>query len=185
MLPSQALGRYPFSAAGRPYVADESNNRDLLQERFEQEPLAILTDKHGQQYEVIIDENDDKLLWLSLQVEGWEVGYLRCTFISPEDMFIEDFLIRDWTVLRGGWMTRLLRKIRNKKDRYRNFQRLGLGSQFLDVLIAYANGIGVRHICGRIIQKDRDNNPKLIEFYQDHGFQITGRERSRIDLYLY
>lgn len=145
---------------------------------------TLMTDKEGQHYQVIIDEDDERYFWLSLQLDGREVGYIRCRFTSPEDMLIADFLICDRSIPGRRYLRRILRKLRGQKVYYRNFQRLGLGSQLLDIVIAHAKSIGIRHIGGIITDRDRANNPKLTRFYETHGFQITGMDGSRIDLYL-
>ncbi len=132
-----------------------------------------LTDRDGQIYTLSVDQDDDGNLWFSLELDGWEVGYLFCRFEPPQDIFITDFLIRDWSFFRRRRLKVLLRKLRRQKDLYRNFQQLGLGGKLLDVMISYAKSIGIRHIHGQITSDDAANNPKLGKFYMDHGFQIA------------
>ncbi len=134
---------------------------------------STLTDKHGQSYHLCVDANDERDFDLTIELDGWDVGYIYCIISPPGEMWIADFQMRDWSILRRRYWVRLLRKLRGQKEVYRNFRQLGLGTQLLDIVIAHAKRIGVQHIGGLITGPDRDNNPKLYEFYEAHGFQVT------------
>jgi N-acetylglutamate synthase-like GNAT family acetyltransferase len=93
---------------------------------------------------------------------------------------IGDILIRDGVIHApehlGAALLRLL--VEPKPIDYR---RRGLGTHLLQFAIKKARQRGIMRICGSLTQKDINNNPNLVKWYEKHGFEILPPSQENIE----
>lgn len=58
----------------------------------------------------------------------------------------------------------------------KKYRGSGLGTMLLDRIMSWAGTSGVTKIWGGIVQKDIDESPFLLEWYQRHGFTVEAPE---------
>ncbi|TVQ18893.1 MAG: hypothetical protein EA367_13365 [Leptolyngbya sp. DLM2.Bin15] len=135
---------------------------------------TLVSDKAGRQYELTCSEMDS-LLIVHLHRSGEEVGTARC-IIDADAILLCDLEICDGRDL--NWVQRLMRQLSGKPVTY---QCLGLGTAILRTVIQNARDKELRAIYGSVTQTDLDNNPHLLTWYQQHGFQIEEPTEQEIE----
>ena len=68
--------------------------------------------------------------------------------------------------------TGFFRMFQEPKREVKNFQRRGLGTEFLKCLFIFAKEKGIDRIVGKIKALDFPKNPKLTKWYADMGFIV-------------
>ena len=105
---------------------------------------------------------------------------LQCVLYPPDKWEIGDILIRDGVIHApehlGAALLRLL--VEPKPIDYR---RRGLGTHLLQFAIKKARQRGIKRICGSLTQKDINNNPNLVKWYEKHGFEILPPSQENIE----
>jgi hypothetical protein len=127
-------------------------------------------DRDGHRYTLSILK-DDVRLFLRLYDRETLVGEAKCIQESSDRFLLGDIAIANEVIrpLNHRW-TIGFSKLLGYQPRLINYRVKGLGSALLTFLIDYARQAGVCHLYGKVMQQDVENNPKLIQWYQKHGF---------------
>ncbi len=129
-----------------------------------------ISDREGHSYDISISESDPLLLF-RLYDRQTLVGEAKFVRESTETVLLGDIAIANEVILTPSnyWVAQF-RKISGYKPEPINYRGKGLGSALIKFLIHHAHTLGIRHIYGKVAQQDLENNPKLLQWYQDHGF---------------
>ena len=137
-------------------------------------PKSIVTiyDGQGRDYQIEVNEYESMLslkVYRSLDCVGLRdmVGHTDCIFESHNEMLLGDIHFVD--KIDRNSLGRIYAFFHQEPKSYR---RLGLGTATLEFLIKYVKEKGIKKLHGSIYQNDHDANPKLIEWYHDHGFTV-------------
>ncbi len=68
--------------------------------------------------------------------------------------------------------TKILHRIPGYRPKPVNYRCQGLGSALINCLVQYAREHGIRSLHGEVFRPDLDNNPNLLKWYQNRGFEI-------------
>lgn len=134
----------------------------------------FVTDTRGQRYLLTVLDDSDDLFWVRLSRKGDWVGEAKCPMPLPNTMANGDIHIRDdsdpprsytenW--LRGDWKSRKSMKC---------YRHIGLGTKLLKLVIQHARMKLVKYIYGSITQEDINRTPRLLQWYEKHGFKKCG-----------
>lgn len=131
----------------------------------------IIRDSQRREYRLQVNGDEDSYFIAKLLYRNSEVGRLHCVLYPPDKLVIGDILIRDDVIHApehlGAALLRLL--VEPKPIDYR---RRGLGTHLLQFAIKKARQRGIKRIYGSLTQKDIKNNPNLVKWYKNHGFEI-------------
>ncbi|MGJ3246309.1 MAG: GNAT family N-acetyltransferase [Elainellaceae cyanobacterium] len=130
----------------------------------------------------IVDRNDRKYV-LSITKQGASlyfklynqqilVGEVRGVRESDETLLLADIAIANEVVAipERSWIFRLGNRF-GYLPKPISYRKQGLGSALLKAFLDYASHNGIRHIYGKVMKQDLENNPKLLQWYQRHGFE--------------
>jgi len=129
-------------------------------------------DREGHRYTISISEAD---LLLSIRLHDLQivVGEAKCVRELPETLLLKDISIANTVMLSPStsWAA-LLSKLPGYQPKRTSYRGKGLGSVLLSCLIEHARVTGVRYLYGKVMCQDLENMPKLLQWYQKHGFEI-------------
>lgn len=129
-------------------------------------------DREGHRYTISILEGD---LLLSIRLHDLQtvVGEAKCVRESPKALLLKDISIANAVMLNPStsWAA-LLSKLPGYQPKLISYRGKGLGSVLLSCLIEHARVTGVRYLYGKVMRQDLENIPKLLQWYQKHGFEI-------------
>jgi GNAT superfamily N-acetyltransferase len=132
------------------------------------------------EYRLQVDPDEDQYFTAKLLYRNSAIGMLQCVLYPPDKWEIGDILIRDGVIHApehlGAALLRLL--VEPKPIDYR---RRGLGTHLLQFAIKKAHQRGIKRICGSLTQKDINNNPNLVKWYEKHGFEILPPSQENIE----
>ncbi len=136
--------------------------------------LQSLLDKKGRRYALSIVEGDP-LLVMQLHDQQRLVGEAKCLRASPNTLLLKDIAIANEVIPHPShaWV-RFLHRIPGWQPQPINYRGLGLGSALIRYLIHYARIERFQSLQGQVFQADLENNTKLLQWYQNHGFEIIG-----------
>ncbi|NER84208.1 MAG: GNAT family N-acetyltransferase [Leptolyngbya sp. SIO1D8] len=139
-------------------------------------PRSLL-DKKGRRYTLSIVESDP-LLVMQLHHQQLLVGEAKCLRASSSILLLKDIAIANEAIPKPNhdWV-RLLQQILGWRPQTINYRGLGLGSALIRYLIHYAREERFQSLKGQVFRADLENNTKLLQWYQNHGFEII-----RVDL---
>lgn len=130
------------------------------------EKHGTLRDKTGRHYRYSLTVDRGSHDWLVYD-GGWRIGYAWCseedTRFRISDFKFEDGFRRPRTFL--GWRIGRAPAV--------SYQRRGLGTALLGLIIDHARSRGSREIVGMISQVDLDRFPTLTAWYARFGFVYT------------
>lgn len=127
---------------------------------------GTLVDKVGRKCSYLLTQNHRSHDWFVFDGD-WRIGYAWCSQIGP-DFRVSDFKFSpDFRRPRSflGWPIGRAPAL--------NYQRRGLGTALLRLILAHARGRGCRRIVGVISQVDLDQFPALPEWYARFGFRYS------------
>lgn len=139
--------------------------------------MKEIFDKHGEKYQVVIDNDERhptfKVLTADARIQETQVGYAHCLYDEGDGtLMLADIRFRDDLILvhrRTGLFWRF-KKVRREP---KNFQRIGLGTELLKCVFAFAKEKGMKKIVGNIKEVDYPKNPNLPKWYADMGFTVA------------
>lgn len=101
------------------------------------------------------------------------IGEVKCFKESLETLYLRDIAIANDAIpnFKNIWVTPQKKIIREQLEPI-NYRGRGLGSALMSFLICYAAAHGFQALYGNVYQQDLENNPKLLQWYQRHGFQL-------------
>lgn len=131
-----------------------------------------LFDKKGRRYTCSIIEGDPLLLF-QLHHNQLLVGEAKCLRASPTSLLLKDIAIANEAIPNPShsWL-RLLQKVLGWRPRPINYRGQGLGSALIHHVIQYARKEQFQSLQGELFRADLQNNAKLLQWYQKHGFEI-------------
>ena len=133
----------------------------MLESSSENNDRMIICDRHGREYRLQVNGEEDSYFIAKLLYRNSEVGRLQCVLYSHDKLMIGDILIRDDVIHApphlGAALLRLL-----VKPKPMNYRRRGLGTHLLQFAIEKARQRGIKRICGSLTQNDINNNPNLV-----------------------
>ncbi len=131
-----------------------------------------LFDRKGRRYTFSMVESDP-LLVFQLHHQQLLVGEAKCLRASPTTLLLKDIAIANEAMPKPShdWM-RLLHRILGWRPQPINYRGLGLGSALIRHLIHYAREERFQSLRGQVFRADLENNTKLLQWYQNHGFEI-------------
>jgi hypothetical protein len=97
------------------------------------------------------------------------VGRANCIINSPEDALLGDIQIFDEVPFLSPQDKLYHLSHWNEPT---NYQQRGLGTILLKEIINFVKLRQIKKLHGSLTQQDLSKNPKLIQWYQKHGFQI-------------
>jgi hypothetical protein len=131
-----------------------------------------ILDREGRSYAIAITE-DEGLISVKAYDHQTLIGEAKCLRESPETLYLRDIAIANQVVKKTIYLrAKSLKQLLSYSSKTTNYRARGLGSALLNLLINYAAANGVRCLYGRVYQQDLENNPKLLEWYQSHGFEL-------------
>lgn len=152
----------------------------MLESSSENNDRMIIRDSQDRKYRLQVDPEEDSYFIAKLLYRNNEVGKLHCVLSPPDNLMIGDIMIHSDVIHApehlGAALLRLL--VEPKPIDYR---RRGLGTHLLQFAIKKARQRGIKRICGSLTQKDINNNPNLVKWYQKHGFEILPPSQENIE----
>ena len=122
----------------------------------------------------LTEHRHDDVYLVHLTYNGWKVGDANCV-IYQNVMTLGDIHIRDDFVPPAGSVVEVLRRL-VAKPKALQLRKQGLGTRMLQMVIAEAKRRGLHEITGSVTLEDRESNPKLLDWYCKHGFQVEGKD---------
>jgi hypothetical protein len=138
--------------------------------------VKIIFDKQGEKYKVVIHDDETgpvfKVMTVDTQIQETEIGYANCLFEGDGILMLADIQIKEDAVLvyRRTGLFRMFREVKREKKKFRH---LGLGTELLKCVFAFAEEKGMERIVGKIKKVDYPKNPNLPKWYADMGFTVT------------
>lgn len=131
-----------------------------------------IVDKDNKTYTLNVLDDDSSIV-IKVYRFNTLIGEVKCFKESLEVLYLRDIAIANDAIpdLRNIWVTPQ-KKILQEQPGPVNYRGRGLGSALMTFLIRYAAGYGFQAIYGNVYQQDLENNPKLLQWYQRHGFQL-------------
>ncbi len=134
--------------------------------------LQQLLDKDGRAYQLSILETDSHI-FLKLHYHHLLVGEAKCVWESPQTLLLGDIAIANAVIPPPhDEFSALISTLPGGQPKPVNYRRRGLGSALLRCLIAHAHARQAQHLYGNVFEQDVQNNSKLLQWYQKHGFEI-------------
>ena len=126
-------------------------------------------DRRGRRYTFSIVEAHPLLL-IQIHQRQILVGEVKCLGHPAGVLEIKDIAIaNEVSPPPPLWVQRLKLPWRPQPINYRG---QGLGSALLSYLIEHARTQGFASLWGEVFRPDVENTPKLLDWYQKHGFEI-------------
>jgi hypothetical protein len=167
-------GRLSLAASAGIY--DYLNMKSESSEFSDGVEVKIISDRHGDQYRVVLDDGEIgpvfKVLTVDAKIQETEVGYAKCLYEENGVLMLADVCVHENVVLvrqRTGWFGVFKKAGREVK----NFQRRGLGTSLLKCVLEFGVKKRLRRIVGKIKEADYPKNPRLPEWYASMGFSVT------------
>lgn len=146
----------------------------------------FLVDEEHRRFAIEVVCDDRREYHVRLKRKGYYVGHARCPYLGRDtwtegDLFITDgsvdtleLLARDSSnlIIDANDPCRFSLSQSAQKQKGIDYRHHGLGSELLKFVIEQARNLGIRHIYGSIVQRDIDQTPNLLEWYQRHGFVL-------------
>lgn len=131
-----------------------------------------IVDKDNKTYTLDILDNDSAIV-IKVYRFNTLIGEVKCFKESPELLYLRDIAIANDATpdFKDIWVTPQ-KKITRDQLKPINYRGRGLGSTLMSFLIRYAGSHGFQVLYGNVYQQDLENNPKLLHWYQKHGFQL-------------
>ena len=126
-------------------------------------------DHEGRSYDLSISQ-EGVLLLIQVCDRQILIGEAKCARESPDTLLLRDIAIANEVILPPAHPQATPRP-RRSRPRPINYRQKGIGSALLSFLINQARADGVKHLYGKVMQQDLENNPKLLQWYQNHGFR--------------
>jgi hypothetical protein len=101
-----------------------------------------------------------------------EVGHAVCHLRLPDEMDLMDIVIHDPPMLFGRGLARLIPPGLLYRLKRTSFRQRGLGTALLTSVISCAQEKGVKRIQGDVTRQGLIDNPRLLDWYRKHGFEI-------------
>lgn len=130
-----------------------------------------IVDRNDRKYLLSITKHDASL-YFKLYSQHILVGEVRGVRESDETLLLADIAIANEVVPmpKTSWIFRLGTRF-GYLPKPISYRKQGLGSALLKAFVDYASQNGIRHIYGKVMKQDLENNPKLLEWYQRYGFE--------------
>ena len=126
-----------------------------------------ITDNRGECY-TLTRSHDKNLIRWEISNANRQIGYANVWVVGSE-FKIHDIRLIEPRVLKRTWVDRTL----FRAPRITNYRRRGLGTILLQKVIEFAKIHGFESITGDIVAQDATANPRLISWYEKHGFEFT------------
>lgn len=134
--------------------------------------LQQLLDKDGRPYQLSISETDSHI-FLKLHHHQLLVGEAKCVWESDQTLLLGDIAIANAVIPQpADDFSVLISTLPGGQPKPINYRRRGLGSALLKSLIHHARSRSAQHLYGNVFEQDVQNNPKLLHWYEKHGFEI-------------
>ena len=134
--------------------------------------LQQLFDKDGRPYQLSILETDSHI-FLKLRHHQLFVGEAKCVWESAQTLLLGDIAIANAVIPQPtDDFSALISTLPGGQPKPVNYRRRGLGSALLKSLIHHARTKNAQQLYGNVFEQDVQNNPKLLYWYQKHGFEI-------------
>jgi ribosomal protein S18 acetylase RimI-like enzyme len=139
-----------------------------------------ITDNSGLRYYLkVIDDSDDSF-YIDLLRKGDRVGYATYQRYPLNKEIVEAHIhIRDDADPHTRnpdysnfpiWLKKNTTVTEINRDN-KNYRHQGLGTKLLSLLIEHATERKVQRLYGSVMKADIDKTPRLVEWYEKHGFQ--------------
>lgn len=129
-------------------------------------------DRSGRSY-ILSTQEVESMLFLRLYDSNTFVGEAKCVLESLETLLLGDIWIANDVIPEPTsiW-AKFFREISRYQPKAVSYRAVGLGSVLLKALINHARKSGVQILYGNVYRRDLENNPKLLKWYQKHGFEV-------------
>ncbi len=134
--------------------------------------LQQLFAKDGRPYQLSILETDSHI-FLKLHHHQLLVGEAKCVWEAAQTLLLGDIAIANAVIPQPtDDFSVLISTLPGGQPKPINYRRRGLGSALLKSLIHHALTRNAQQLYGNVFEQDVQNNPKLLHWYQKHGFEI-------------
>ena len=133
-----------------------------------------ITDKQNRRYEIVRDDYDWGFrIWVHRYraFDHTVVGWLWCRYLDTDHWQLSDIVLHDPARCRPRGLAKYL-PFYSRAFCPRNYRRRGLGTKLLRAFIGLARMMEVKVITGEVKNQGLIDNPKLLEWYQRHGFKV-------------
>jgi hypothetical protein len=129
-----------------------------------------ICDKQGRSYTLAVLADEGQILF-QLRDRTLLIGEARCVKETDHRLLLGDIAIANKAMLTPYHQTSFKRLVRYRPQAI-SYRRKGLGSALLSFIIDYVRAEGGQYLYGKVMRQDVENNPKLIQWYQSHGFDL-------------
>ena len=152
----------------------------MLENSSENSARMIVRDRQGREYRLQVNGDGESHLIAKLLYRNSEVGRLQCVLYPPDKLVIGDIIIHGDVIHAPPHLAAaLLRLLVEPKPI--DYRRRGLGTHLLQFAIKKARQRGIKRIYGSLTQKDINNNPNLVKWYEKQGFEIVPPSQENIE----
>ena len=135
--------------------------------------LNTLYDNSGIAYTLVIKVDDEA--WFSAHLYDGNnfAGRLSMVFNSPDEWEITDLILFEKSPQVPNWFYRFLRDFAGWKPKLIDYRFRGLGKELLCFVEELASERQVKRIIGKVVRRDYNALPKLLDWYKRGGYSIT------------
>ena len=131
----------------------------------------LVVDNGGRHYTLHFGESDP--IWvLKLFDHRILVAKVNC-LVEEDTLRIADLHVFEEAAIPQGYVVSCLRSALGLEPRTANYQRRGLGTKLLGLIIRHAKERNFVRITGNLFPRDLEMNPKLPMWYQRCGFTVN------------
>jgi hypothetical protein len=139
--------------------------------------LRVIHDRTGHRYEVEV-QSDAIHLFFEVYDRDLKVGHAWC--IPGGDVLkLNAIEIMNRVLPSESLRTRLIRGITGSQRPTYDYQKRGIGTVLLRLVIATAKHKGFSRIEGYVVEGDAAANPSLFDWYRRHGFVVREEREIR------
>ncbi|MGD0778828.1 MAG: GNAT family N-acetyltransferase [Candidatus Solibacter sp.] len=129
-----------------------------------------LEDDMGKPYALHLHD-DDKSWTLKVFDRRVLVAQVNC-LVQGDALLLADIHVFDEARLPEGMFVSWLRSALGLKPRTANYQRRGMGTRLLQIVIERARRRNLSRIAGNLFPRDLSARPDLPTWYRNHGFEV-------------
>ena len=115
-------------------------------------------------FEISSDLTDGRIL-LRLLIDRMTAGMLKAC-IYGETAYLEEVCVNDEYPRPRSLLDRVL-----CRPKTRSFRRMGVGSALITEFLSLCRSAGVAQIVGSVVEKDLEETPELLDWYEHRGFE--------------
>jgi GNAT superfamily N-acetyltransferase len=136
---------------------------------------SFIQDKHGWSYR-IAEGGSEHFKRFHIESNDIRIGYVNFHFEGEDVLFIDDFCIENKAVFRP-WFWFGFISFPPVRWRTRSFRKRGIGTATVLFLADYARSQSAKRIEGKVVPRDTDAYPDLLNWYRRRGFTVIENDK--------